>query len=127
MLEQRQLESTFPTHPQSVVESVLHISAFCTKFLENVSRKFTAYFPHLYRILYHHANVLSKLHSKEKPHLVTTDFDVDCVLFTHQTEAYTDSGAILAAGYEDKAAERRRTKGSDHPHQKDDESASVDR
>ena len=35
--------------------------------------------------------------------------------------------ATVPAGYEDKAAERRRTKGSDNPYQKDDESASVNR
>ena len=38
----------------------------------------------------------------------------------------SDATAV-PAGYEDKAAERRRTKGSDNPYQKDDESASVNR
>ncbi len=44
-----------------------------------------------------------------------------------QSEAFTEGGATVAVGYEDKAAERRRTKGSDNPYQKDDESSSVDR
>ena len=38
----------------------------------------------------------------------------------------SDATAV-PAGYEDKAAERRRTKGNDNPYQKDDESASVNR
>lgn len=45
-----------------------------------------------------------------------------------QESAYTDQGAAQPkAGYEDKAEIRRRTKGSDHPHQKDDMPASVHR
>ena len=45
-----------------------------------------------------------------------------------QNASYVDNkAAVNNPAYEDKAGERRRTKGSDNPYQKDDAPASVDR